>query len=593
MPPLPDRPNSNHLRAQARELLRAARVGDPGSVARFAAHGLAPDLVTLRRAQQVLAREYGFGSWAQLMTAVDGGGLVENRAPARGAVEMELMALAHQFGGRFVRPELLLLLATDPNRGDHVEAAGFDREALARRLALQADHDDDTAAARDGLDVTDPARQWLATAAGLGASQGRPVPAAVDLLLAFLYNDAGGLLPLTGLEPDEVAEHLTVTNRPSAWPPALPAPRSPWGNQVYFPSTSSSPVFALLRDRYPPGQGLAWGMNQSHWRTGDLYVFGEDDIPLADLVLSVVDDPSQVMAVAFTEAIEREAAARRGGTAASAERSAPPANGPGTGTGHVALSRPSRSDVGQAGDPGDANAPGPRSSIDLDRHRAEARRLMELLRHHDPSARQRVLNAHPTYMNRNPSRLDPRSLNLVDGLATVAAEAGRASWAELVAAADRQRWGAPRTRWRSDYRGPAHGAMHLAIELGHPTLQVAHVALALMRSPAPTLPALLGRLGVDEPTLLARLGPPSQDVNGQRGITSTPDWHRIVGWSTGLALGRGSDHIEPPDVLAALAYAIPAAQLRDETGLDPNAVHQALIDAGHPQPDLPPSSVEP
>lgn len=63
MPQLPDRPDLDHLRHQARELRRAAAAGDVDAIRRV--ESVSPR-VTLWAAQLALAREYGFLSWARL-----------------------------------------------------------------------------------------------------------------------------------------------------------------------------------------------------------------------------------------------------------------------------------------------------------------------------------------------------------------------------------------------------------------------------------------------------------------------------------------------------------------------------------------------
>jgi hypothetical protein len=64
---LPDRPDLDQLRRQARELLRAAADGEPHAVDRLRA--VSPR-VTLSAAQLALAREYGFQSWTALKAEV-------------------------------------------------------------------------------------------------------------------------------------------------------------------------------------------------------------------------------------------------------------------------------------------------------------------------------------------------------------------------------------------------------------------------------------------------------------------------------------------------------------------------------------------
>jgi ankyrin repeat protein len=70
---LPERPDLDQLRRQAKELRDAAREGDPGAVERFARQhpNAAGGSVTLAAAQLVVARELGFTSWPQLKAAVE------------------------------------------------------------------------------------------------------------------------------------------------------------------------------------------------------------------------------------------------------------------------------------------------------------------------------------------------------------------------------------------------------------------------------------------------------------------------------------------------------------------------------------------
>jgi hypothetical protein len=63
MSSLPDRPDLDQLRRQARELQRAAAGGDPGALRRVQQVSAE---TTLSTAQLAVAREYGFASWAKL-----------------------------------------------------------------------------------------------------------------------------------------------------------------------------------------------------------------------------------------------------------------------------------------------------------------------------------------------------------------------------------------------------------------------------------------------------------------------------------------------------------------------------------------------
>ena len=67
MPQLPDRPDIEQLRRQARELQRATQGGDADALRRVR---MVLDKVTLSTAQLALAREYGFPSWRRLREEV-------------------------------------------------------------------------------------------------------------------------------------------------------------------------------------------------------------------------------------------------------------------------------------------------------------------------------------------------------------------------------------------------------------------------------------------------------------------------------------------------------------------------------------------
>ena len=68
MPTLPAHPNLDHLRHQAKDLLRAAQAGEADAIARI--HSVS-DRLTLATAQLAVAREYGFASWPKLKEEVE------------------------------------------------------------------------------------------------------------------------------------------------------------------------------------------------------------------------------------------------------------------------------------------------------------------------------------------------------------------------------------------------------------------------------------------------------------------------------------------------------------------------------------------
>jgi ankyrin repeat protein len=70
---LPERPDLDQLRRQAKELRDAARRGDAAAVERFGRHhpGALQGAASLASAQLVIARELGFASWPRLKAAID------------------------------------------------------------------------------------------------------------------------------------------------------------------------------------------------------------------------------------------------------------------------------------------------------------------------------------------------------------------------------------------------------------------------------------------------------------------------------------------------------------------------------------------
>src|SRR6266545_4204471 len=68
---LPERPDLDQLRRQAKELLTAARAGDTAAVERIRRQVGESDAVTLATAQRVIAREFGIPSWSGLKAEVE------------------------------------------------------------------------------------------------------------------------------------------------------------------------------------------------------------------------------------------------------------------------------------------------------------------------------------------------------------------------------------------------------------------------------------------------------------------------------------------------------------------------------------------
>src|SRR5690242_10140079 len=68
---LPDRPNLEHLKKQAKSLLSAARAKEPEALQRFRILPAPATDLALHDAQSVIAREYGFKSWNELREHVE------------------------------------------------------------------------------------------------------------------------------------------------------------------------------------------------------------------------------------------------------------------------------------------------------------------------------------------------------------------------------------------------------------------------------------------------------------------------------------------------------------------------------------------
>jgi len=162
---LPQDPDLEQLRTQARELQRAIRSGVPGAAARVTKwHPCPPEpeRFPLTAAQLVLAREHGFASWGRMRRYVQ---IVTARAwrPGRPAPENEPLA------DRFLR--LAWLTYSDDGPADRAAAA-----------QLLAEHPELPGHSRGGLRVGARARllagaSWLAPERAPYALVGHTFPA--------------------------------------------------------------------------------------------------------------------------------------------------------------------------------------------------------------------------------------------------------------------------------------------------------------------------------------------------------------------------------------------------------------------------------
>jgi hypothetical protein len=176
---LPDIASLEQLRKRAKDLRDLAGAGVPGALELVAAnHPQGAHAVTLTGAQLVVARHYGFSSWARLKRHLE---MIERyrRAPDEvaaaggpgrpdgpGALADEFLALAClRFGGddgpdRWERAARLLAGHPELARGSiHVAAAAADEQALRTHLAT-----DPVLASRDGGPYGWPPLLYLAFA---------------------------------------------------------------------------------------------------------------------------------------------------------------------------------------------------------------------------------------------------------------------------------------------------------------------------------------------------------------------------------------------------------------------------------------------
>ena len=99
---LPEQPNLEQLRRQAKELLRGYRSCEPSAAAevdRFELH-TDKDRFALNDAQRVIARAYGFASWAKLKAFVDGANVARFMEAANSG---DLAQVRSRYGARAPR----------------------------------------------------------------------------------------------------------------------------------------------------------------------------------------------------------------------------------------------------------------------------------------------------------------------------------------------------------------------------------------------------------------------------------------------------------------------------------------------------------
>jgi ankyrin repeat protein len=134
---LPEQPNLEQLRKQAKDLLKNFRSGDPEATAEVGRFERNPQRegFTLTDAQRVLARAYGFQSWPKLKAFVDGV-TIERFAEA-----VKRGDLAQTRGMLADRPELALMDRSEGDEHRAIHYAVLRRDPVMVRLLMEAGAD--------------------------------------------------------------------------------------------------------------------------------------------------------------------------------------------------------------------------------------------------------------------------------------------------------------------------------------------------------------------------------------------------------------------------------------------------------------------
>jgi ankyrin repeat protein len=134
---LPEQPNLEQLRQQAKDLLRAYRAGEAEAVAEVERLDRHPDSANfaLNDAQRVLARAYGYESWPKLKAFVDGVNIVRLADAVKSGDRAQVRVLLQ------ARPELIGMdmSAGDEHRALHYAVLRRDVEMV--RLLMEAGAD--------------------------------------------------------------------------------------------------------------------------------------------------------------------------------------------------------------------------------------------------------------------------------------------------------------------------------------------------------------------------------------------------------------------------------------------------------------------
>jgi ankyrin repeat protein len=134
---LPEHPNLEQLRKQAKDLLERYRSGEESAAAEVHRFELNPDKDTfaLHDAQRVLARAYGFASWPKLKAFVDGANVARFMEAAKSGDFAQIRSMLAS------RPELVGMDVSASNEHRAIHYAVLRRDVAMVRLLMEAGAD--------------------------------------------------------------------------------------------------------------------------------------------------------------------------------------------------------------------------------------------------------------------------------------------------------------------------------------------------------------------------------------------------------------------------------------------------------------------
>lgn len=325
MTSLPDHPDLEQLRTQAKELKRALAAGDQTALDRvLASHPKFADRpadradgwqFTLRDAQVTLARELGFVSWKALLENVED---VEERVRWKASASVDIIERAFDEAKKLKQPfctreHFLLAILSPPKPTASCEVLNgvgltYDQEQTRARNM------DTKRRVFKGAGSTQAFQLILGWAQGIAIGLGASRVTDEHVLMALTYGSFGGdsLLSDLDIDPEDVIDGLRKAGveTPKLRPPATTTPVGPMGPFVYFPKQEFRSITEALFDKYPPG-AVHWGTNASSWKKGYWYVQGEDRIPMEAIVRKALKGKStnSIDVLTFQEGLELENAA--------------------------------------------------------------------------------------------------------------------------------------------------------------------------------------------------------------------------------------------------------------------------------------------